>query len=259
MMSDAISHAVLPGIVFGFFFTGTLNSPILLLGAASMGLFATLLIAFLQKQARVQSDAAIGVTFTWLFALGIILVSLYTKRVDLDVNCVLHGELLYVALDPWITEGGINLGPRVLYVLGGVLLFNVLFVVINYRKLFLTTFDPGYAESIGISVSLWHYLLMGATSLTTVAAFDSVGAILVIALLVVPPATAYLLTKDLTTMLWLSVILGIIISVLGYFLADWIDASPSGSISTVAGILFTAAFIIQYKKHPHSPLASPSP
>lgn len=242
MVGDAISHAVLPGIVIAFLLTGSRDSLEMIAGAALLGIFTTFLIEFFHKKANLQTDAAIGVTFTWLFALGIILISLYAGKVDLDQDCVLYGEIAYVPLDLWITESGRIMGPVALYVASGVLLVNLAFIFMGFKFLHLTTFDPMYAASIGISVSLWNYLLMGAVSMTTVAAFDSVGAILVVALLVAPPATAYLLTTDLRRMMGLTVAISILISILGYFLAVLLDGSIAGAIVTVAGLLFGLAF-----------------
>ena len=243
MVGDAISHAVLPGIVIAFLLTGSRDSFDMIVGAALLGIFTTFLIEYFHKRAKLQTDAAIGVTFTWLFALGIILISVFAGQVDLDQECVLYGEVAYVPLDLWITDSGQILGPKAVYTSGFMLLINALFMLIGYRKLHLTTFDPAFAATIGVSVSLWHYLLMGAVSMTTVAAFDSVGAILVVALFVVPPATAYLLTEKLKIMLGLVVIISILISILGYYLAVALDGSIAGAIVTVSGILFMLAFL----------------
>lgn len=243
MVGDAISHAVLPGIVIAFLLTGSRDSFEMIAGAALLGVFTTFLIEFFHKRARLQTDAAIGVTFTWLFALGVILISVYAGQVDLDQDCVLYGEIAYVPIDLWITGSGQVMGPRALYIASAILLINLIFIRIGFKQLFLTTFDPAFAATIGISVSLWNYLLMGAVSMTTVAAFDSVGAILVVALLVAPPATAYLLTDKFRVMLALTVVISVIISTAGYFLAVALDGSIAGAIVTVAGILFALAFL----------------
>ncbi|MDX5436235.1 MAG: metal ABC transporter permease [Pontibacter sp.] len=243
MVGDAISHAVLPGIVIAFLLTGSRESVPMLIGAGLLGVLTTFLIEFFHRYARVQSDAAIGVTFTWLFAIGIILISVFAGQVDLDQDCVLYGEIAYVPLDLWITEGGLSLGPRTVWTIGAVTILILVFIVVGYKELFLTAFDPGYAAAIGVSTSLWYYLLMTAVSLTTVASFESVGAILVVALLVAPAATAYLLTDNFKMMLLISVILGIVASILGYYLAVWIDGSIAGAIATVTGIEFLLAFL----------------
>ncbi|OKL39538.1 metal ABC transporter permease [Pontibacter flavimaris] len=243
MVGDAISHAVLPGIVIAFLFTGSRESVPMLIGAGLLGVLTTFLIEFFHRYARVQADAAIGVTFTWLFAIGIILISVFAGQVDLDQDCVLYGEIAYVPLDLWITGGGLSLGPRTVWTLAVVTLLIILFIVLGYKELFLTTFDPAYAAAIGISTTVWYYSLMTAVSFTTVASFESVGAILVVALLVAPPATAYLLTDNFKQMLLLSVLAGILASAAGYYLAVWIDGSIAGAIATVTGMEFMLAFL----------------
>jgi manganese/zinc/iron transport system permease protein len=243
MVGDAISHAVLPGIVLAFLFSGTREVWTMLLGAATLGVACTFLIEFLHKKARVPADASIGVTFTWLFALGIILISVYAGKVDLDQDCVLYGEIAYVPLDIWLTEAGLNLGPRTVWMMGGVLLVILAFITLFYRQLYLTSFDPAFAVAIGISTTVWYYLLMGAVSLTTVAAFESVGAILVVAFLVGPPATAYLLTDDLKRMLLISAALGVVASALGFYLALYLNGSVAGAISVIIGAEFLLAFV----------------
>ena len=248
MVGDAISHAVLPGIVIAFLISGQRDSLTMLLGAGVIGVLTTFLIEFFHQKGNLQTDASIGVTFTWLFALGIILISAYAGQVDLDQDCVLHGEIAYVPIDLWITASGKIIGPRAVFITGSVMIIVISFIIIGYKELFLTTFDPAFAAAIGISTALWHYLLMGAVSLATVASFESVGAILVVALLIAPPATAYLLTEKLIPMLIITVILGIMVSVSGYYLAVGIDGSIAGAMSTVAGLLFALAFLFSPKE-----------
>ncbi|MFC6999889.1 metal ABC transporter permease [Rufibacter roseus] len=243
MVGDAISHAVLPGIVLAFLFSGTREVWSMLFGAAALGVVCTFLIEFFHKKARVPADASIGVTFTWLFALGIILITVYAGQVDLDQDCVLYGEIAYVPLDTWITESGLSLGPRTVWMMAGVTLVILAFITLFYRQLYLTSFDPAFAAAIGISTSLWYYLLMGAVSLTTVASFESVGAILVVALMVGPAATAYLLTDQLKVMLILSAVFGVVASFAGYYLALWLDGSVAGAISVIIGLEFLLAFV----------------
>ena len=245
MVGDAISHAVLPGIVIAYLLTSSRSTFPMLLGAGAFGLLTTFLIQFLNQKIKLQSDAAIGVTFTALFAIGVILVSFYTSQIDIDTECVLYGEIAYVPLDIWISSTGQNLGPRTVWIMTGVLLVILAFISLFYKELFLTTFDPAFAAAIGISTTLWHYALMGMVSLTTVAAFESVGAILVMAFLIVPPATAYLLTQDFKKMLVLAILTGILVAVGGYYLAVFLDASIAGAMSVVAGVLFGVAFIFR--------------
>lgn len=244
MVGDAISHAVLPGIVLAFLFTGSRDSIPMLLGAGILGVISTFLIEFFHTKAKLQTDASIGITFTSLFALGVILLTAFAGQVDLDQDCVLYGEIAYVPLDLIITKSGLNLGPKTVWLMGIVLLIIIIFIVTGYKELFLTTFDPAYALSIGISATVWHYLLMGAVSLTTVAAFEAVGAILVVAFLVIPPATAYLLTRDFKHMLYLSCLIGVITAIAGFYLAVWLDGSIAGAMATVSGLIFalTALF-----------------
>lgn len=243
MVSDAISHAVLPGIVLAFLISGSRDSTTMLIGAGLIGILTTFLIEFFHQKARLQTDAAIGVTFTWLFAIGVILISLFAGKVDLDQDCVLYGEIAYVPLDLVFNSNGDSLGPKAIFVSGGVLLVVLLLVATSYKELFITTFDPAYASAIGMSTTLWHYILMGAVSATTVASFESVGAILVVALLVGPAATAYLITDSFKVMLALAVLIGSISSISGYYVAYWLDGSIAGAIATMCGVCFTLAFL----------------
>ncbi len=245
MVGDAISHAVLPGIVIAFLLSGSRDTGFMLLGAAATGMLATMLITYFHRRAGLQADASIGVTFTFLFAVGIILISAYAGHVDIDQDCVLYGEIAYVPVDLWITSGGTVMGPRAVYILSGLLVLIVLFVTLGYRKLMLTSFDPGFAQSIGIPTGIWHYLLMAAVSLATVGSFESVGAILVVAFLIGPPATAYLLTRSLKQMLWLTVGLAFVIASSGYLLASWLNASVAGCMAVMVGVCFGMAFIWQ--------------
>ncbi|MGC1243450.1 MAG: metal ABC transporter permease [Chryseosolibacter sp.] len=241
MVGDAISHAVLPGIVVAFLISGSRDSFTMLIGAGLIGIITTFLIEFLHKKARLQTDASIGVTFTWLFAVGVVLISLFAGKVDLDQDCVLYGEIAYVPLDLIISGDGTVLGPRALYIVGTILAMIIVFIIVGYKELFLTTFDPAYASAIGISTTLWHYLLMGAVSATTVASFESVGAILVVALLIAPAATAYLLTDNFKWMLALACLTGVLSSIAGYYIAVWVDGSIAGAVASMTGIFFGLA------------------
>lgn len=241
MLGDAISHAILPGIVLAFLFSGSRDILPMLIGAIVIGLITVFIVQML-SQSGVKSDAAIGVTFTSLFSVGVVLVSLYTQQVDLDLDCVLYGEIAYVPWDTW-QLGGTDMGPRALWGVGGVFLFSLLVIGLFFKQFKLCSFDPALAAAIGIPVMLFHYLLMTLVSLTTVAAFESVGAILVVAMLVVPSATAYLLTDRLHVMLFISMGVGVLSAVLGYFLASWLDSSIAGAMTAVAGLLFLLAFL----------------
>ncbi|HXH19625.1 MAG TPA: metal ABC transporter permease [Chitinophagales bacterium] len=243
MVGDAISHSVLPGIVIAYLVTGSNSSIPMLAGAAAIGVFASFLIETFHKSGKLQTDASIGLTFTWLFAVGVILISLFARNVHIDTDCVLYGEIAYVPLDTIVTGSGLHLGPRTVWILGGALLFILLVITIGYKGLFITTFDPAYAASLGISTAFWHYTLMGMVSLASVVSFESVGAILVVAMLIVPAAIAYLLTDNFPTMLLLSALAGILASAAGYFLAVWIDGSIAGAITVALGAEFLLAFL----------------
>jgi len=247
MVGDAIAHAVLPGIVIAFLISGSRDSVLMLVGAAATGLLTTFIIEYLQKTGKLQSDAAIGLAFTFMFALGVILIAAYAGQIDLDQDCVLHGEIAYVPLEIIITSSGYNLGPTAVWYLGAVFLLVLGLIIFGYKGLMLTTFDPEYAAAIGISTAVWHYVLMAAVSLATVVSFESVGAILVVAFLVAPPAIAYLLTDHLPTMLVISSIAGILAAIGGYFLAAAIDGSIAGAMTVVLGIEFILVFIFSPK------------
>ncbi|MBI2343413.1 MAG: metal ABC transporter permease [Deltaproteobacteria bacterium] len=242
MLGDAISHAVLPGIALAFLLTQSRHPIPMLFGASTLGLVTAFCTEFLHRTGRLASDAAIGVTFTWLFAVGVIVISLFAGQIDLDQECVLYGEIAYVPWDTWIV-GGRSLGPRALWIMGGVFCCDLAFVFLCYKELKVTTFDPDLARTLGISTRTFHYLLMGAVSMTTVAAFELVGAILVVAMLIAPGATAYLLTDRLGWLLLWSVAIGILSAAGGYGLAMMIDASIAGAMATVAGGFFVLALL----------------
>lgn len=248
MVGDAISHAVLPGIVLAYLVTASRASTFMLIGAAVFGMLATVMIEVLHKRARLQEDASIGISFTWLFAIGVILVSQFGSQVDLDQDCVLYGEIALVPLRTYNSlglPGGLGMVPDTIWLLLGLLVVVLGFVLWAYKPLLLTSFDGLYAATLGVSVAFWHYALMALVSMTTVLSFESVGAILVIAFLVGPAATAYLLTSHLPTMIGLAVGIGIVASILGYYLAVWIDGSIAGAMTAVIGGLFLLALIIQ--------------
>lgn len=234
MISDAISHAVLPGIVAAFLLTGSRTGFPMLIGAASVGLLSTFLMEFLHRKGRVQQDASIGITFTMLFAIGVIMITALAGNVDIDPECVLYGEIAYVPLD-MIAIAGFEI-PYSVVMLSGVVLFTIGIFSIGYRQFLSTSFDPEHAESTGINTAFWHYLLMACVSFITVAAFDAVGAILVVALFIVPPATAFLLLKQLHHIMIASSVFGIIAAVFGYFLADSLNGSIAGAMAVVTGL-----------------------
>ncbi|PLR78503.1 iron ABC transporter [Bacillus sp. V3-13] len=239
MIGDAISHSVLPGIVVAFLISGSRESFIMMFGAAAIGLVTVFLIQMFQNSG-VQSDASIGVVFTALFAIGVVLISLYTRQVDLDLDCVLYGEIAYA---PWDTLqiGGYSVGPKAVWGIGASFLINVLVISVFYKQFKISAFDPAMAAFLGIPVIFFHYLLMGLVSISTVASFESVGAILVVGMIIVPAATAYLLTDRLSMMIVISIVISIVSSILGYYFAFLLDASIGGTMVSVAGVLFLIA------------------
>lgn len=240
MLGDAISHSVLPGIVLAFLLTGSRASIPMVIGAGALGVLTVFLVERLMRIGRLHEDATIGVVFPLLFSVGVILISRYAAQIDLDLDCVLYGE---IAFAPWdvLVIGGTVLGPRALWINGVVLALNLTFVFLLFKELKLTSFDRGLAHALGFRPTRMHYLLMAAVSVTVVASFESVGAILVVALLVVPAAAAYLLTDRLGLLIGLAVTIGIGSVFLGYGGARAFDFSIAGGMATAAGVLFLVA------------------
>lgn len=243
LMSDAISHTVLLGIVLGFFITQDITSPVLVLGAALVGVATVWLVEVLQRTRLVREDASIGLVFPALFSIAVILIARFAGSVHLDTDAVLLGE---IAFSPFrrLEVGGVDLGPRTLWVMGGVLLLNVAFIVALYKELKLSTFDPGLAAALGFSPVLLHYGFMTMVSITAVGAFDAVGSILVVALMIAPPATAYLLSDSLPRVLVLSAVIAAAAALMGFWTAWLVDASIAGCMAAAAGLLFMLAFLL---------------
>ncbi|WP_321276684.1 metal ABC transporter permease [Thiomicrorhabdus indica] len=252
LMGDAISHSVLLGIVLAYLISGTNSLWVMLLGAVIIGLVTAWLSETLHKVSRLQSDASIGIVFTLFFSIGVILVSLYTGQVDLDQECVLYGEIAFVPFDTIIwgdMETGTELGPRAFWLILFVFTIVVSSIILGFERFKTVTFHPSLAISLGISVTFWHYFLMTLVSMTTVASFDAVGAILVVALLIIPAATAYLLAKSLKGMLWVALAYSQASVWLGYAIAAWLNSSISASIAVSAGLLMiTTLMILQIQK-----------
>lgn len=247
MVTDALSHSIVPGIALAFLFTGSRDIVPMFLGATIFGLLSTYLIETLQKKVRVQADASIGVTFTWFFSIGILLISYYSGNIDLDLDCVLYGEIAFVPIDVLLING-VSYGPRSLWIIGitAVVIASTLFT--TRKEMRLALFDPAFAVSVGIIPVVWHYVLMTLVTLTTVASFEIVGSIIVISLFIVLPASAYLLAKSLSSMIVLSSIFGIIATCLGYYIAMYFNGSISGAISIATGIIFAGCFLVYIVK-----------
>ncbi|WP_059104252.1 metal ABC transporter permease [Shouchella shacheensis] len=241
MMADAISHTVLLGIVLAFMITHTLEGVHMLIGATLVGILTTFLVQWFHSKG-VQHDASIGVVFTTLFAVGVILIATQVGNAHLDVKHALMGEIAFI---PWNTTEvfgiGIPVATLMLFLVFTVVTFCVLAF---YKEWKITAFDPALAASIGLPVAFLHYLFMTLVSITTVASFDAVGAIMVVAMLITPAAAAYLWTDRLSVMLFLSAFFGIFSAVAGYYFAVWIDSSISGSMALMTGAVFLFSFLL---------------
>ncbi|WP_019555894.1 metal ABC transporter permease [Thiomicrorhabdus arctica] len=242
LIGDAISHSVLLGIVLAYLITDSRALPIMLGGAVIIGLLTAWLSDSLHRVGKLQSDASIGIIFTLFFAIGVILISLYAGQIDLDQECVLYGEIAFVPFDTiyignLAAESGFDIGPRAFWGIGIVFTIVLSSIIISFNRLKTIAFHPSLALSLGINVIFWHYFLMTLVSMTTVASFDAVGAILVVALLVIPASSAYLVARSLKAMLWMAVGYSQLAVLIGYALAFWLDSSISASIAVSAGLL----------------------
>lgn len=236
MVADALSHTVLLGIVLGYFIAGDLDSPILFVGAALFGVMTVYAIEYVVNKFAIQSDAATGLVFTLLFALAIILISKYARNVHLDVDVVLSGEVVFATLNTMEIFGiQVPISFARMFVMLGI---NLTFVAVTYQQLKVSIFDPVYAKSIGVAVGFLNLVLMTLVSITTVVAFDTVGAILVISLMVAPALSAHLLSKRLSIMLLVALLYGVINSVLGYYVAIYFNVSISGTIAFAGFVTF---------------------
>lgn len=242
MMSDAISHAILLGIVGMFLFVRNLESPLLIIGASCAGVLTVVCTESIIRTQRLKKDAAIGLVFPLFFSVGVILISQCARNVHLDVDMVLLGELAFAPFNRLIMNG-VDYGPYALWTMGAVLMINLFFVYLVYKELMVTTFDATFAAMVGISPLFFYYCLMILTSITAVAAFDVVGSIMVVALMVTPSATAYLLTNRISSMIFVSIGIAIGSALFGYVFAVLGDISIAGSISSMTGLFFLFALL----------------
>jgi manganese/zinc/iron transport system permease protein len=253
MMGDAISHAVLPGLAIAFLITGARASLTMFIGAAVVGILTALFTQWVSRFGKVDEGASMGIVFTTLFAVGLLLIVQAADHVDLDASCVLYGAIELTPLDVvWRPElfGSVLQVPRSALVLSAVCAMNLLFVVLFFKELRIASFDSELATTMGINANLMHYMLMTLVAITTVAAFEAVGSIIVIAMLIVPAATAHLLTDQLYWMVVISAIFAALSAALGHvsaiFLPGWMGIDPSvveatstsGMMAVMAGVLF---------------------
>ena len=241
MVSDAISHSVLLGIVLAFFIVKDVGSPLLIAGAAVFGVITVFAVEFLSGTGLVKNDDAVGIVFPMFFALAVVLITKFARNVHLDTDIVLMGEVIIAPLNR--TEFlGMDL-PKAFVQMGILFIVNLLFIIIFFKELKITTFDKGFAKLAGFSSVALFYALMTLSSLTAVTAFDAVGAILVVSFLITPGAAAYLISKDLKVMIAISVGYAVINSIIGYVLSLLMNVSMSGMTAAVAGVTFLITFL----------------
>lgn len=236
MVGDALSHSVLPGIVLAFLLTSQHGSFLSLIFASVLGVLAVWIMEFLSKKGGTQKDSAIGIVYTFLFSVGIILISAYAKNSDIDVDCVLFGDLGNVPFTEPIQVFGI-LFPKETWFL---LLLSALIIAVMYfgwKGFVLSNFDPLLASSMGISLVFWNYLLLGLSSVSTVFSFNSVGAIMVVSMLVIPAAFAQVFTKRIKPFLFTAVSFALINCVVGFYLSFWLNVNIVASISSCMGLI----------------------
>lgn len=258
LVGDAISHSILPGLIIAFLIFKTANTWAAFAGALAAGLVTVVLIEFIHKQSRVKPDAAICIAFTTLFAIGVALMSALESHgsIHIDAECVLYGEIAFVALEPPVTWFGIELGPPSVLRMAVVLVVVVAGILRFYKELLVTSFDPGLAKSLGMRTAVWHYGLMGALALVIVSAFEAVGAILAVAMLIVPPMFAAQLSDKLPRRLWLTVLHAALSAVLGMHLSVWLGCSAAGAMVTCGALLFVLVWVgtlLEKKLRRHAP------
>lgn len=243
LLGDAVSHSVLPGLVIAFLLSGSRGTLPMFLGALAAGAATTVIIEVIHRRTRVKQDAAIGIAFSTLFAIGVVLTVMYTGRIDLDADCVLYGEIAFVPLEPPVTLGGATLGPPSVVRMGAVLLGVGALVLLFAKELLVSSFDPGLARSVGVRPNLVHYALMAALSIVVVSAFEAVGAILVVAMLILPGATAALLSTRLAVIQGLGVLHAALSAWLGVSLGVWLDCSIAAAMVVAGAGLFALAWV----------------
>lgn len=241
LMGDAVSHAVLPGIVAVFLLTGSRAPLPVIVGAAVFALLCVLAIDAIRASGLVKSDAAIGLVFPALFALGVLGIDRYAADIHLDLDSTIYGEIAFAPFRTVVI--GDYLVARSVIVSGAVAVAVILLVAVLWRRLKVSTFDPVFAETVGARPDWTSRLLLLAVSVTAVTAFDAVGAILVVTLLIVPAATAYLLTDRLIGMVLIAVAVGWIAAIAGEWTAARADASIAGSMGLVAAACFAVALL----------------
>jgi manganese/zinc/iron transport system permease protein len=245
LMSDAVSHAVLPGIVAVYLLFGTRAPLPVIVGAGLFAVLCVIAIDWLRATRLVASDAAIALVFPALFALGVLGVTKWASGAHLDLDATIYGEIAFAPFQT-VSFAGVEVA-RSIVLLGGVALANAALVALLWKELKATTFDPEFSRTIGISPVLLSRLLLIAVAVTAVTAFESVGAILVVTLLIVPAATAYLLADRIVTMVAATLAIGWFSAIAGHTAALEVDASIAGAMGLVASACFLLALLLSPK------------
>ncbi|MEM9400367.1 MAG: metal ABC transporter permease [Verrucomicrobiota bacterium] len=252
MMGDGISHAILPGIAIAFLLTGSRDWYAMLIGAAVAGILTAILSRIIERFGQVESGAALGVVFCSLFAMGLILIRIASDKVHLDPNCVLYGTIETAVVD-------FRIVPYVTLQAAVTLALNLILIFLFYKELRLSAFDPSLASALGFRPEFMRYALTTLTAINAVMAFESVGSILVIAMLIVPGATALIVSHNLKVILILSLIFAAMAALIGHLMAIWFvpysfnfmlsgshfsAVSSAGMMTVASGLLFVFCLII---------------
>ncbi len=251
LISDAISHAIFLGIVVSFFIFKEFYAPGLFLGATITALITIWLIEKLMSLKRLNADAIIGIIFPCLFSIATILINIYAQNIHLDIDAVLLGELAFTPFYQ-IMWNSTMIGSYALWTMSAILIFNIIIMGILYKKLVISTFDPEFAQSCKFNVHKIYWILMTLTCITILAAFEAIGAILIIAFIIIPPATAYLMTRKINHMLILGILVSILGTIIGCLFANIFQASIAGSITTVYGLIFAITYYFKATFFKHS-------
>jgi manganese/zinc/iron transport system permease protein len=243
LLGDALSHSVLAGVAGVFLLTGRIDPAPMFLGALVAGIVTAVATQFIHRTGSVPEDSSIGIVFTSLFAFGVVVVS-RAKGVHLDLDCVLFGDVAFAGMNFKPTMGWLL--PGAIRTLVPALIITIVFLVLCWKELRLTSFDPVHAATLGFSVPLIHYLMTTVVAMVTVSAMDIVG-LLVVALLTVPACIARMLTDRLGRMLWIAVLSGVSCTTVGYFLALRWNSSIAGLAAVVAGVELATAILVAPK------------
>ena len=237
MVSEGLNHALLPGLAFAFWIWRDYNSPWLLIAAAASGLVMIWLSEAFQRTKLIDADASLGIVFAGMFSLGVLFVSNFLKQTHFHQDCIIEGNLAIASLDR-LKIGGWDLGPKSWIVMLSIFTVQLLFVIVCYKELKAALFDPELASRFGLQPKLFQLFWLSIVSLTTVAAFNVAGSILIVALMIAPPAAAYLVTTRLHSLLFVSALIGAASAFIGFYASLSLDVAPTAPIASSAGVVF---------------------